>query len=186
LTAASSTDIGSGKRFVLASLKDSKKNAPEGVVKTEPDWNRVPKRVHRLLKKSLETDPQQRLRDIGDFELLVGEEAELPEGLSKMPWIAATLALTLALASVIGIALWRSRSTERALQPLIQFQVDLGLDVSAQTRAPIFSSDGTRIVYVSRGRIMTRRLPNATGPVTRPRVPYPIAQSLISPVGDVT
>src|SRR5215831_13227207 len=36
------------------------------VLKQEPDWNRVPMRVQRLLKSCLEKDPKRRLRDIAD------------------------------------------------------------------------------------------------------------------------
>src|SRR5277367_2765823 len=41
------------------------------VLTKEPDWEQVPAKVRRLLKKCLEKDPKQRLRDIGDaWELL--------------------------------------------------------------------------------------------------------------------
>jgi serine/threonine protein kinase len=41
------------------------------VINDEPDWHRVPAQACRLLRKCLEKDPRQRLRDIGDaFELL--------------------------------------------------------------------------------------------------------------------
>jgi len=35
------------------------------VIKEQPDWDRVPARMRRLLKKCLEKDPERRLRDIG-------------------------------------------------------------------------------------------------------------------------
>src|SRR5262249_22827861 len=41
------------------------------VIKDEPKWDRVPRSVHRLLKKCLQKDPKNRLRDIADaWELL--------------------------------------------------------------------------------------------------------------------
>ena len=41
------------------------------VVKSEPDWEKVPPKMWRLLKRCLEKDPKKRLRDIGDvWELL--------------------------------------------------------------------------------------------------------------------
>jgi serine/threonine protein kinase len=36
------------------------------VATKEPDWNRVPAKVQRLLRRCLEKDPKKRLRDIGE------------------------------------------------------------------------------------------------------------------------
>jgi serine/threonine-protein kinase len=41
------------------------------VVKTEPDYSRVPAQVRPLLQRCLEKDPKKRLRDIGDLDLLL-------------------------------------------------------------------------------------------------------------------
>jgi serine/threonine-protein kinase len=41
------------------------------VATKEPDWDRVPKKVRRLLRRCLEKDPKKRLRDIGDVESLL-------------------------------------------------------------------------------------------------------------------
>ena len=63
---------------------------------------------------------------------------------------------------------WRAtRPVEQALRPLVRLDVDLGPDVSLGSPRgtdAILSPDGTRIVYVSQGRLFTRRLdqPNAT------------------------
>ncbi len=50
------------------------------VLKTEPDWSRlppdVPPRVERMLRRCLEKDPMQRLRDIGEARVLL----EKPHG----------------------------------------------------------------------------------------------------------
>ena len=43
------------------------------VLRDEPRWDRVPTRVHRLLKRCLEKDPNKRLRHIGDVMLLLDE-----------------------------------------------------------------------------------------------------------------
>jgi Tol biopolymer transport system component len=74
------------------------------VVKEQPDLSGVPVSVRRLLERCLEKDPKKRLRDIGDIELLMGEAEALPVsrggGLRQWVWIAATGALTLALAAL--------------------------------------------------------------------------------------
>ena len=41
------------------------------VLTKEPDWDRVPVKVQRLLRRCLEKDPKARLRDIGNARLLV-------------------------------------------------------------------------------------------------------------------
>ncbi len=43
------------------------------VLTKEPDWEQVPAKVRRLLKKCLEKDPKKRLRDIGDAWQLLEE-----------------------------------------------------------------------------------------------------------------
>ena len=126
------------------------------VVKSEPDWTAVPEKVRPLLRKCLEKDPRSRLRDIGDFELLLGHAAESPAK-SSLPWMFAGLA---AIASIVlAFGWWHGRSaTDRPLAPLFRLDVDLGHDVSLGLRSPILSPDGTAMVYVSAGRLFFRRL----------------------------
>ena len=72
------------------------------------------------------------------------------------------------IAAVTSLGWWRAtRPVEQALRPLVRLDVDLGPDVSLGSVAgadEILSPDGTRLVYVSQGRLFTRRLdqPNAT------------------------
>jgi hypothetical protein len=59
------------------------------VVNKEPDWNRVPKKVQRLLRRCLEKDPNKRLRDICGVDLLL-EEAPVAVGHGQsVLWMAA-------------------------------------------------------------------------------------------------
>jgi Tol biopolymer transport system component len=50
------------------------------IIEREPDWSRLPPNlspsIERLLRRCLQKDPQQRLRDIGDARLEIGEEIE--------------------------------------------------------------------------------------------------------------
>lgn len=43
------------------------------VLKTEPDWDAVPAEVRRLLRRCLEKEPRQRMRDIGEARLVIEE-----------------------------------------------------------------------------------------------------------------
>ncbi|MGD0436346.1 MAG: hypothetical protein ABSB86_07770, partial [Bryobacteraceae bacterium] len=109
-----------------------------------------------------EKDPKRRLRDIGDFELLL-EEHQPPRHTRRLSWAilaAAAIAIT-----ILAIGWWRAaRANERPLRPLVFFDVDLGQDASLGNEMPVLSPDGTRIAYVSQGRLYTRRL-DQLGPV---------------------
>jgi WD40 repeat protein len=139
------------------------------VMKDKPDLSGVPANVRRLLERCLEKDPKQRLRDIGDMELLLADAVPVAaSGRSRLGiagWIAAGV-LTLGL----GISLWAPwRAAPPVDRPLVRLDVDLGEDVSlpAATSADnipgssvVISADGMRLVYLSGSpqRIFTRRL----------------------------
>jgi len=135
------------------------------VLTKEPDWEQVPAKVRRLLKKCLEKDAKHRLRDIGDaWELL-----EEPEPATTAPsrsrlgmgiWIVAAVVLALVAAGASWIAYRATRPAE--LKPLVRLDVDLGPDVSLGPGSVgtevILSPDGTRLMYVSKGKLFTRKL----------------------------
>jgi serine/threonine-protein kinase len=146
------------------------------VVKTEADWGRLPEAtppaIRKLLRRCLRKDKRQRLADASDLRIEIedaiaapkdsGATQAAPASTSKLLLAVAT---TLAIVAVLtSLALWRStRPVER---PLVRLDVDLGPDVSLVSLRgtdAILSPDGTRLVYVSQGRLFTRRLdqPNA-------------------------
>src|SRR5712691_11656690 len=139
------------------------------VIRDEPDLSDVPTQLTPLLKRCLKKDPKKRLRDIGDMELLLAN-APTPAAstatsrLGRLPWIAAA---ALAIGFVVaGAGWWRSaRPIEQPLKLLVRLDVDLGPDVALQSiqlgfggANAILSPDGTRLVYVSQKRLLTRRL----------------------------
>ena len=74
-------------------------------------------------------------------------------------WVVA--AALVIVAAVTSWGWWRStRPVEQALRPLVRLDVDLGPDVSLGSQR--ISPDGTRIVFVSQGRLFTRRLDQPT------------------------
>jgi serine/threonine protein kinase/Tol biopolymer transport system component len=122
-------------------------------------------RVQRCLAK----DPDQRFQNALDLKAAL-EWAMLPlgESAASLPapqprlgyasWIAAAV-LALALAGVSWIAYRATRPAP--LKPLVRLDVDLGPDVSLNSQLganTILSPDGTRLVYVSQGKLFTRRL----------------------------
>jgi Tol biopolymer transport system component len=147
------------------------------VVRAEPEWQALPAatpvKVRDLLRRCLQKDKTQRFRDAGDARIEIeeaiaapkdsGATQAVPTSMSKLPWAVAGALIIIAV--VMAFGWWRSkRPVERAL---VRLDVDLGSDVSLGSQAGadvIISPDGTRLVYVSQGRLFTRRLdqPNAT------------------------
>jgi serine/threonine protein kinase len=73
----------------------------------EPDWKAVPPRSVRLLRRCLERDARKRLRDIGDFPLLL--EDGPPPAAPRSPWRGRiALAALAALTVVLALLLWRA------------------------------------------------------------------------------
>jgi Tol biopolymer transport system component len=150
------------------------------VVKTDPDWSRLPEAtplvIRKLLRHCLQKDMRFRLRDAGDAQIEIedsiaapkdsGATQAAPASTSKLLWAVAA-AVTI-IAVVMAFGWWRAtRPMEQALRPLVRLDVDLGSDVSLNSPAGtdvILSPDGTRMVYVSQEQLFTRRLdqPNAT------------------------
>jgi serine/threonine-protein kinase len=131
------------------------------VLTKQPDFGRSSAKARRLLRKCLEKDPKERLRDIGDAKELLEEPPQsMALSHSRVPWAVAG-ALGLALI-VLGALFWRGmRPIDR---PLVRLDVDLGTDVSLGSLAganAILSPDGSRLAYVSHNRLHTRRLDQA-------------------------
>jgi Tol biopolymer transport system component len=92
-----------------------------GVLKEEPNLDRVPLQVNRLLRRCLEKDPKKRLRDIGDWTLLLQDAPKEGRRASRaLPWIAAAAALALGLAAVSFL---HFRETPPAAPAPTRFQI---------------------------------------------------------------
>lgn len=97
------------------------------VIKEDPNWNKVPPQLHRLLRRCLEKDPQKRLRHIGDVMALVDESgpgvqvASPPHSKGRRKWLLAGIAVAvLVLATIIAFwAPWQSPSTA----PSVRFEI---------------------------------------------------------------
>jgi serine/threonine-protein kinase len=136
------------------------------IIKEEPDLSGVPAQVRPLLKRCLEKEPNKRLRDIGDWAFLLVSVPAAPEALGDaatsrvgLPWTAALAVMTLVAA--VGLAGWYRAKRPAELKPLVRLDVDLGAGVSlgsANGTDTILSPDGTRLVYVSQGKLFTRRM----------------------------
>jgi serine/threonine-protein kinase len=120
------------------------------VVAKEPDWEQVPPKAGRLLRRCLEKDPTKRLRDISGVALLLEEPQTGSLRHSRLGWVAAVLAI---IAMIAGAGWWRaSRRVGRPLQSLARLNVDLGPDaIIGQFSTSVISPDGARLVFPIKG-----------------------------------
>jgi Tol biopolymer transport system component len=120
------------------------------VLTKEPDLERVPAQVRRLLRRCLEKDPKQRLRDIGDARFVVVDESATT-GSSHSRVNTALLAIAAILLVAFGILVfihWRepqheSQVIERFSIPAPEkglFSPSGGMDVSPDGRRLVFTT----------------------------------------------
>jgi serine/threonine-protein kinase len=120
------------------------------VLTKEPDWDRTPRKVRRLLRSCLEKDPKRRLRDIADAWGFLDETREAPTATTtRTPWIVAAAALAITTLAGWWVA-WRA--TRPVDHPLTRLSVDLGPDaVAGPNLTAAISPDGRRLVFSMRG-----------------------------------
>ena len=130
------------------------------VLKTEPDWNTLPKDtptwLRTLLKRCLERDRRKRLRDIGDAFL--DESAQLATPRKRIPLIPAAVAIAL-LAGATG---WFSRVPPKPQElPVRTFSIPVeSLASSDFARNAVISPNGRHIAYVADNKLWIRDLDN--------------------------
>ena len=126
------------------------------VIKEEPQWDKVPVQVQRLLRRCLEKDPNKRLRHIGDVMELVDDA---PAATVSVPatveprrrrWVVVGSALACVLAAAVaGLAVWLLKSAPP--KPVTRFVMSLppGQQLTMARTAIVISPDGTRLAYAA-------------------------------------
>ena len=120
------------------------------VATKEPNWERVPARTERLLRRCLEKDPKRRLRDIGDAWFVL--EDTPPEGTVKAvpswPWLGAKLAWGVAAVLAVGMApVAFLHFREKAPAPAAPLRFQLELPEAASPLWPFLSPDGRKLAF---------------------------------------
>jgi Tol biopolymer transport system component len=117
------------------------------VLKEEPRLDQVPQKIRPLLRRCLEKDPKNRLRDIGDWTLLIAEpQYTAPRASRWLPWTLAG-----ALAVIAAGALWapwrEPAEEERALH--LQINPPAGTTFTLAGGGNAISPDGRTIAFVA-------------------------------------
>jgi len=122
------------------------------VVRKEPDWNRVPFEIRRLLKACLEKDPSRRLRDIADVWRLLDEppvETMRAAGSrSKLPLAMGLVAAGFAIAAA-AIAFVHFRETS-SVPAAVRFEIAAPEKTELAPFPPAVSPDGRTVAFVAR------------------------------------
>jgi len=126
------------------------------VLKEQPDLNRAPAKVRRLLESCLEKDPKRRLRDIADAWRLIDEQVEQAVGQvfdlpahKQQPWaVAGAVTLALALAALAFIH-FREKPPVRELT---RFEIPAPANATFGTNTgPVVSPDGRKLAFIATG-----------------------------------
>ena len=118
----------------------------------------TPKAIRDLLRRCLDRDVKNRLRDVGEARVAIASASkEQPDAVETapvptvrvLPWAVGAVTMTM-IALALGFGYYRA--TRPIEHPLMRMSVDLGQDAVAGIRATVaISPDGTRIVYPVRG-----------------------------------
>jgi len=132
------------------------------ILEREPDWSvlpaNTPPRVRELLKRCIRKDPKERLRDIGDARLELGEANAPVEAApaaapakSRMSWLPWVFAGAVALASSAFVLLRPAPEQAPSEAPVMRVSIPLpqGLEVSNEVPDVVLSPDGRTVAFVA-------------------------------------
>jgi eukaryotic-like serine/threonine-protein kinase len=135
------------------------------ILEREPDWSALPKStsatIRRLLRRCLEKNPMQRLRDIGDARVELEETVE--PTLEKPPGTVSRMSLSrsqvtagavaLALAAIVGAGVWMARRSAGPPTQAAHLAVAIppGDDLVSSSGGTMvaISPDGRGVVYAA-------------------------------------
>jgi len=125
------------------------------VLKEAPDLTLAiaklaPEKVRRLLRACLQKDPKQRLQAIGDWKLLLAEDAPASSAAQPVPrrsttaWIVAAVFAVVALG--LGVVAWRYYAAEPQVLR-VTLQTPEKAQFGSYADIPMISPDGRRVAF---------------------------------------
>jgi len=143
----------SGKRLFTGS---SSREILSSVLTKEIDFDAVPEKTRRLLRRCLERDPNKRMRHIGDIDLLLEGPPIEVRAPSKNRWLwPSVAALAVAAAAVAYWAPWRGQENLQATRFQIPSTDDIRFIVGG---FPAVSPNGRWIVFPAIGMDQKTRM----------------------------
>ncbi|PWT92911.1 MAG: hypothetical protein C5B55_05465 [Blastocatellia bacterium] len=143
------------------------------VVRSEPDWDALPaatpSSIRQLLRRSLNKDPKQRLRDIGEAritveDVLLSKPEELPVAVTApspnrqiKTWHVVALASVLIGAFLVALVV-KFAPTSTTEQQLRKFDIAIPQLNAGITSPPVISPDGRKIAYAAGQSLWVRDL----------------------------
>jgi serine/threonine-protein kinase len=140
------------------------------IIEREPDWSRLPSttpaNVRHLLRRCLEKDPKQRLRDIGDARIDLDERSGIVPELPRIGWLGSRRAIALwaaigvaVTAAVAGTIGWVLKPTSTPVISRFSHVLDQDLPFTEASRSlAAIAPDGSAVVYNAGGRLYRRAL----------------------------
>lgn len=137
------------------------------VLRQDIDWSALPKStpeaVRRLLARCLDRDVRQRLRDIGEARIILGDPEILradAKPLPRSPWHRAmSMATTAIVAGLLGtLATWWLRPSSVPAITRLTLSIPAGTNLFANRSVVAISPEGTEVVYVTPSGLHLRSL----------------------------
>ncbi len=139
------------------------------ILTAEPDLEQAPKQVRGLLKRCLEKQLKQRLRDIGDARFLVQDSAPvIPDSAVASASLRGPLIAACAVALLATVGFWRLASEPQTVE-MNQYRVRPFAIEDYAERNPVWSPDGKSIAYAANqpsGSELRVKSLNGSPPVT--------------------
>jgi Tol biopolymer transport system component len=146
-----------------AFARDSLSETLAAVLEAEPDWDALPATtppaIRRLLRRCLEKNPKQRLRDLGDARLDIADALDAQgSSAAPVPHIGrariATRAAAAAAAIAIGVLLWAlsrpsAPADHRVTRTTILVPPGQELDTGGGAQPLAISPDGRLVAYAA-------------------------------------
>ena len=135
------------------------------ILEREPEWHTLPTttppHIVRLLKRCLEKDPKQRLRDIGDARIELDATGVAPSVAPSAPtsWSRVAIpVLAVAVAGALAAAAWLRLRPPSDRPHVVQFTIAAPEETLLNPSAPVPSPDGTQIAFAARSTAGRRSL----------------------------